>query len=166
MADARTSDGRDGGSDTRSEVEVTVVVRARRRPLRGRLASVALLPRPRLLLAVLAAAGAVLAGVLLAAGSVRQRASTSSRGPGAAVAAAYRYPANCLTVTVSTSDPMYARAELNRASPCWRYGAYVTAVFHRVGDAWRPVLDSGRYSCPVVSLPTVVQEQLAVCPRR
>jgi hypothetical protein len=115
-------------------------------------------------MAIVAAAGALLAGVLLATGSVGQRASTSPAGPQAAVAAAYRYPVNCLTVTIATSDPTYARAELDRASPCWRYGAYVTVIFHRVAGRWREVLDSARYSCPVASLPAVVQAQLGVCP--
>jgi hypothetical protein len=69
-------------------------------------------------------------------------------------------------VTISTTDPTYARAELDRVSPCWRYGVYVTAIFHRVGGSWRPLLNSSRYSCPVASLPAVVQQQLAVCPER
>jgi hypothetical protein len=42
----------------------------------------------------------------------------------------------------------------------------VTAIFHRVGGSWRPLLNSSRYSCPVASLPAVVQQQLAVCPER
>jgi hypothetical protein len=169
MADARPSDGRDEGSDPRSEVEVTVVVRARRRPLRERLDAVRLPIRARLLAAVLAVVGALLAGGLVAAGSIGlggERDATSPGGPRAAVAAAYRYPANCLTVTISTTDPTYARAELDRVSPCWRYGVYVTAIFHRVGGSWRPLLNSSRYSCPVASLPAVVQQQLAVCPER
>jgi hypothetical protein len=80
------------------------------------------------------------------------------------VAAAYRYPLRCLSVTTAPGDPAYARAELDRASPCWRYGAYVTAVFHRADGAWRLVLDAGSYRCPVASLPRVVQAQLALCP--
>ena len=88
-----------------------------------------------------------------------------SRLPGAAgVAAAYHYPLRCLSVTTAASDRAYARAELDRASPCWRYGAYVTAIFHRADGAWRLVLDAGSYTCPVVALPRVVQAQLAVCP--
>lgn len=89
----------------------------------------------------------------------RPRATTA-----ATVAAAYRYPSHCLSVTIATGDPAYARAWLDRASPCWRYGAYVTAVFHRVGGFWRQVLDASVYACPVRWLPRVVQRQLSVCP--
>jgi hypothetical protein len=85
--------------------------------------------------------------------------------PGAAgVAAAYRYPLNCLTVTFAPGDPAYARARLDRASPCWRIGAYDTTILHRVGGIWRVVLNAPSYVCPVASLPPAVQVTLALCP--
>lgn len=89
--------------------------------------------------------------------------SPTNAGP-AGVAAAYRYPLSCLTVTISTRDPAYASARLNRASPCWRYGVYLTAIFHRVDGSWHEVLDANTYACPLVWLPAVVQTQLSVCP--
>ncbi len=90
-------------------------------------------------------------------------------GPAAAgaagVAAAYRYPLACLTVTLAVSEPAYASARLDRASPCWRYGAYTTAVFHRVGGVWRLILDAPSDSCPVAALAPAVQAQLGICQR-
>jgi hypothetical protein len=86
--------------------------------------------------------------------------------PGAAgVAAAFRYPLGCLSVTIISSHPAYATAQLNRASPCWRYGVYVTAIFRRVGRAWRLMLEADSHTCPAVSLPAAVRAQLAVCAR-
>ena len=66
-----------------------MVVRARRRPFRELFAAVRLPIRASLLMAIVAAAGALLAGVLLATGSVGQRSAPSPGGPQAAVAAAY-----------------------------------------------------------------------------
>lgn len=120
----------------------------------------------------LALAIAVAAVVIVDA---RQRPSTGPRrtapvthaattGP-AGVAAAYQYPFRCASITISAIDPSYARAELDRASPCWRYGAYSIAVFHRVHGSWQTVLNSTSYSCPVARIPADVQAQLAVCPR-
>ncbi len=142
-----------------SEVQVTVSFGPRRR-------------RPWIAAAALAG---VAAGILVAvaisdwngtrAGSPPAPGASRSQLPGAAgVAAAYRYPLHCLSVVTAASDPTYARAELDRASPCWRYGGYVTAIFHRAGGAWRLVLDAGSYTCPLASLPAVVQAQLALCP--
>jgi hypothetical protein len=87
-----------------------------------------------------------------------------SRGP-AGVAAAYGYPVRCLSITISTHDPAYARADFDHASPCGRYDGPVTALFDRVDGAWRQVFVNVNYSCPVVALPVVVQEQLDVCLR-
>lgn len=84
----------------------------------------------------------------------------------AGVAAAYRYPLGCLSVTISARNPAYAGAHLDRASPCWRYGVYVTAILHRVHGVWRLALEAAGSSCPAVSLPAVVLAQLAVCRRR
>ena len=93
-------------------------------------------------------------------------AGARAAGP-AGVAAAYRYPLSCLGVTISASNPAYAGARLDRASPCWRYGVYGTAVFHRVHGVWHLALEVAGSSCPAASLPTAVLAQLAVCqPRR
>lgn len=88
----------------------------------------------------------------------------AARRPGApGVAAAYGYPLACLSITIDEADPTYARADFNHASPCGRYDGYVTAIFHWVDDAWRPVLDATGYSCPTPSLSTAVQTALDVC---
>jgi hypothetical protein len=87
-----------------------------------------------------------------------------SRGP-AGVAAAYGYPARCLSITISTRDPAYARADFDHATPCGRYDGPVTAILERLDGAWRRVFVNVNFSCPVVALPVVVQEQLDVCPQ-
>ncbi len=127
---------------------------------------------PARLIACLAVALAAV-GVIVVRAQQRGRAGTphavpvtqSNSAGRAGVAVAYQYPFRCLSVTISAIDPSYARAELDRASPCWRYGAYSIAVFHRVHGRWRTVLDTTSYSCPVASLPAAVQAQLGVCPR-
>jgi hypothetical protein len=112
--------------------------------------------------------GASLAGVGVLV-SVALSGSHGLKGasePGTAgVAAAYRYPAACLSVTI-TADRRYAAARLDRASPCWRYGAYLTAIFERVDGAWRQLPASDADSCPLSSLPPAVQAQLGVCAQR
>jgi hypothetical protein len=82
------------------------------------------------------------------------------------VAAAYGFPPRCLTVTILSGYPVYARADFNRGSQCGRYNGDVTAIFERVGGAWRPVLHAVQYACPVRSLPSSVQARLAVCTQR
>jgi hypothetical protein len=91
--------------------------------------------------------------------------SALARDPGpAGVAAAYGYPLRCLSVTISTRDPAYARADFDRGTQCGRFHLYVTAIFRRVDGRWQRALISVGYSCPVASLPRAVQTQLAVCP--
>ena len=91
--------------------------------------------------------------------------SAAARDPGqAGVAAAYGYPLRCLSVTIASANRSYARADYNRVSACGRYDGTVTAIFHRVGGAWRPVLDATGYSCPIVSLSRAVATELDVCP--
>ena len=89
----------------------------------------------------------------------------SARNPGATgVAAAYGYPARCLSVTFAPADRAYARADYNHGSPCGRFDGNVTAIFHRVDSgSWRPVLIATIYSCPVARLSNVVQTELGVC---
>jgi hypothetical protein len=154
-------------------VEVTVVPGPRDHEVRDRIARIGAVARARLVvgLAVAAAVGGV-GGIVVGApqggrsgapsGAVIAR--PSAAGP-AGVAAAYRYPLGCLSVTIVASDPAYASARLDRASPCWRYGVYLTAIFHRVDGVWRLALEADSSSCPTVSLPPVVRAQLAVCRR-
>jgi hypothetical protein len=86
------------------------------------------------------------------------------RSPGpAGVAAAFHYPLACLSVTMLSTHPAYATAQLDRASPCWRYGVYVTAIFRRTGGEWRLMLEADSDSCPKLSLPPTVRRQLAAC---
>jgi hypothetical protein len=95
----------------------------------------------------------------------RSEASALARDPGpTGVAAAYGYPLRCLSVTIATRDPAYARADFGPGTQCGRFHLYVTAIFRRVDGAWRRALISVGYSCPVASLPKAVQAQLAVCP--
>ncbi len=90
-------------------------------------------------------------------------AAARESGP-AGVAAAYGYPLRCLSVTIASDNRSYARADYNRVSACGRYDGTVTAIFHRVGGEWRPVLDATGYSCPVASLSRAVATELDVCP--
>jgi hypothetical protein len=87
---------------------------------------------------------------------------TGNVGP-VGVAAAYRYPRACLGVTISRADPAYAAVRLNRVSPCWRYGVYVTAIFHRVAGMWRLAADVPGAGCSITSIPAAVRAQLGVC---
>lgn len=92
------------------------------------------------------------------------RTRPTAAGP-AGVAAAFRYPLGCLAVTIERTTPAYPTATLDRKSPCWRYGVYVTAVFHRLHGEWRLVLEARSSRCPPRSLPAAVRAQLAVCTR-
>ncbi len=74
-------------------------------------------------------------------------ARTPSAGT-AAVAAAYGYPARCLRVTISASDPTAASARVARTGPCARYRGYVDASFHWIDGGWRLVLDEGQLFVP------------------
>jgi len=170
MAAQRTPDSWGLVGDPPSDVRVRFVPGPGGPILRDRITGAGMRRSRRAVLVVavaLALGGAAAVGALAignggaARGTLPVRAdATESAG----VAAAYRYPVSCLNVVVAPSDPTYARAWLYRASPCWRYGAYVTAVFHRVGGLWRPVLDSAVYRCPAISIPAAVQVELSVCP--
>jgi hypothetical protein len=62
-------------------------------------------------------------------------------GP-AGVAAAYGYPLSCLRVTISASDPAFARAEFDHHRSCGYASGFATALFHRFDGEWHPVLYS------------------------
>ena len=153
-----------------ADLRASVVVSVRGRTFREALASSWILTRAG---AIAASAAVVITAVVLLALLVPQgrRADSASaaiaaqlREPGpVGGAAAYRYPVSCLSVEFASTNRSYARARLDRASPCWRYGVWVTAVFHRVDGVWHRVLDAASYSCPVRSLPRGVERQLGVC---
>ncbi|HEX4009907.1 MAG TPA: hypothetical protein VHX62_07855 [Solirubrobacteraceae bacterium] len=95
--------------------------------------------------------------------AMRRHANPAARKPGSAgVAAAYGFPLRCLTITIPPGHPAYARADFNHTE-CGRFDGYVTAIFHRVGGDWRPVLEALGYACPVAGLPAPVQADLSVC---
>jgi hypothetical protein len=158
MANERTPGNWGGVEEPPSEVQITVL--AERDAPRPRVRSVALL----------VAASAVLGAVVAIAGSpgIRpQRVPAAARADGPlGVAAAYGYPLRCLSVTIAATDPSYARADFDHAVSCGRYDGYSTAIFHRIDDVWRPVLDAINYSCPVAVVPSSVQSELGVCPAR
>ena len=100
----------------------------------------------------------------------------ASRGPGgviwgvreagpAGVAAAYGYPPGCLRVRISAANSAFARADFDRPRSCAYDVAFPTALFHRFDGEWHPVLYTVSYSCPVPSIPALVQSQLSLCPR-
>jgi len=152
-------------------VRVAVPAGPRETWVRDRIASIQALARARViaglaLIVVVVGVGGVAIGALrggrTGASSGAVVAGARAAGP-AGVAAAYRYPLDCLGVTISATDPAYASARLDRASPCWRYGAYVTAIFHRVNGVWHLALKAASSSCRAVSLPAAVLAQLAIC---
>lgn len=156
-------------ADPPSEVRVTVLPGPRGDSTRARASRIRVVPNRRVLaglVVVCAGLAAILGGLL--AGGTGPPGAVRAAGPGTAgpagVAAAYKYPLACLTVTLAVSDPAYASARLDRVSPCWRYGAYGTAIFRRIGGSWRLMLDAPSYQCPVASLPAAVQAELAICP--
>jgi hypothetical protein len=179
MAKDRTSDQPDPLAQLPSSVQITVLTGPRDRGWRERIGKASITPsvlckRPTTASALAIAAVVLLvatAGVIVAAAPHEGRTSASpessplARSPGpAGVAAAYGYPLRCLSVTISSRDPAYARADFDRSSACGTFHLYVTAIFHRVDGAWRRAIIAVSYSCPVASLPAAVQAQLAVCP--
>ncbi len=150
-------------------MEIRIISSPSARRLRERIIRLSVLAGVRIpagLAVALAVVGAFLCVALPTGSTNASRATRAalarSRGP-AGVAAAYGYPARCLSITISTHDPAYARADFDHASPCGRYDGPVTAILERVDGAWRRVFVNVNYSCPVVALPVVVQEQLDVC---
>jgi hypothetical protein len=73
-----------------------------------------------------------------------------SRGERAAIGGAlgYPYPLRCVTITISASNPDYARADVESTNGCGRYRGYVNTSLHRVDGEWRLVLDEGQLFVP------------------
>lgn len=163
--DGRDSEAEPATGPVEMEVFISRPATARRRasPTTARRASYGAILVSVLIAAAIA--GAIVASRDQRRTGVAQREPAAARDAGpAGVAAAYRHPLRCLSVSFATSDPDFARADFDRASPCGRYDGYATAIFQRVDGRWRSVLDSTSYACPVSTLPASVQKSLAVCP--
>lgn len=129
-------------------------------------------PRTRSARVWIALAGVLTAAVVLAAAlagaqrhAPRSTPANARLAGRAGVAGAYGYPARCLSITIRADSPAYARADFNRGRRCGRYSGDTTAIFHRADGAWRVVLRTMAYRCPVAGLPPRVQLALAVCDR-
>jgi hypothetical protein len=172
MGKERPADPRCEPGEPPSEVLITVFADSDGRRLRERLPArhgIRVPMRARglaLVVVVIAAITATIAIVAAGGGSsAPRRADTRVREPGATgVAAAYGYPHRCVSVTISTIDPAFARADFDHGSPCGRYTGYSTAIFHRVDHEWEPALEAVSYPCPVARIPHAVQRELGVCP--
>ena len=144
-------------ADVRVEaIAITVVPAVHGHSLRRRLARVKVRHQARVVLCAafaLAALGTLIA-ITWPSGSAGRRGSVAryqARAPEkAAIAAAfgYPYPLRCLTVTVSASDPDFARAFVDRTKGCGGYHGYISASFHRIDGAWRLMLDEGQLYVP------------------
>lgn len=149
-------------------VEITVLPNPDERTLRDRIAVIQKVARWRavvalaLFVAVLGTAVALLGG---GDGGRRLVGATPRQSGPAGVAAAYGYPLRCLSITILGTGQRYARADFNHMRPCGRLTRYSTAIFLRVMGAWRPVLETVGYICPVASLPVDLQTELGVCPQ-
>jgi hypothetical protein len=150
MAKERTPGGWRAPADAPSEAHITItpVPLAGGTPLRSHL------PRARtcagLALAVALAAEIGTTGLAGNRAQIRIRARLAlQHAPGlAGVALAYGYPLRCLSIAISGSNPAYATARVEREGHCARYRGYVDASFHRIGGAWRLVLDEGQLFVP------------------
>jgi hypothetical protein len=163
---------RAGWCDSPSEVRITVLQdpddRSRWSDLRARRGGSRVSRRVYVMGVVVAAAIAAAAIVATASvGGVAVRpheAKGTGEGRPTGVAAAYGYPARCVSVTIAPSDHAFARADFNHGSACGRFAGDPTAIFHVVQGAWRPVLEAVTYPCPAVGIPSAVQRELEVCP--
>ncbi len=137
-------------------ITITELPPVRGRPLRERLPGIGLGHRARTALAIaltLAGLGAIAATELQSSRTSRPAGARRARVQGAeraAIAAAfgYPYPLRCLTITISSGNPDYATADVDRTNGCERYHGYLDASFHRVDGTWRLVLDEGQLFVP------------------
>ena len=81
-----------------------------------------------------------------------------------ALAAAFREALRCQTLTFAANDPEYFRAQPDRTGACRQYSPDHVVIYHEIDREFRIVLDAPNYSCPVVSLPAIVQSELGICP--
>jgi hypothetical protein len=151
------------------DVQITVVPAPPGRAARARIAGIPSRTAARVLLGlvvVLAGAGAVVVGAPPArhTGPLTKGPSVSGRAAESPTAAAYRFPLGCMGAALSVTGRA-AADEARAASPCWRYGVYLTAILRRVRGVWQLALEAVTPSCPAVALPAVVRSQLVICRR-
>lgn len=82
-----------------------------------------------------------------------------------AIAAAFRGPLRCMSVSFAPADPDYLRAGPGPGTACAGYRSRTPVILRLVDGELRPLLDTATYSCPVPALPAAVQSELHVCPR-
>jgi hypothetical protein len=149
-------------------VEITVLPNPDASILRERIAAIQKVARWPACVALVLLVAVLAAAVTLPdhrdGGRYAVSAMARESGP-AGVAAAYGYPLRCLSITIVATGQRYARADFNHRSPCGRFTGYSTAIFLRVMGAWRPVLETVGYVCPVAPLPVAAQTKLGVCPQ-
>jgi hypothetical protein len=130
---------------------------SRGRPFRKRPGHVSVLYRALTAVSAalaLAALGAVITTALPTNRATRPagtpRAPQIPYGERAAIAGAlgYPYPLRCLTITISATNPDYARADVDRTNGCGRYRGYINASLRRADGTWRLVLDEGQLFVP------------------
>lgn len=80
-----------------------------------------------------------------------------------ALAAAFREALRCQTLTFAANDPQYFRAQPDRTGACREYSPDHVVIYREIGREFRIVLDAPGYSCPVASLPAIVQSELGIC---
>lgn len=163
MARPSSSDGWGPPEDLPSDVQVTIITRPQ---TRTRIAFPAF-ARIRGLVALalaLMGLGAVIIAAPPGARPSQPAAAADPRTPGMSpVAAADRYPLGCLGASFAGGDRPSPARRPDSASPCWRYGVYLTAIFHQVRGIWRIALEAVSPSCPAVALPAFVRAQVALC---
>jgi hypothetical protein len=171
MDQSRAPDGSGPLADPPWDVQVTVIHGPRANAPQAQISSAATPPGLRVLLVLvilIAAAGAAYVSGI-GGGHVRAPFAAPAADPRSsrpsAVATPFRYPLGCLGASISGRDRVPALRPLKRASSCWRYGIYVTAILHQVHGVWRLALEAVSPSCPVVTLPAAVRAQLAICVR-
>lgn len=171
MEQPRAPDGCSRLADRPSDVQVTVVRAPQRRTAGARVAGV-LIPTRALITLVLL--GAAVAAVLSTTGGAHVNPPQAflaappvggdTAGP-PPIAAVYRYPLGCLGAAVATGAAVSVPGPTGHAGPCWHYGAFVTAVLHRVRRVWQLGLEAVSPQCPRVSLPAALRAQLVACRR-
>ena len=178
MARHRTTERLGSPADPSRDVEVTVVSQApARAPVSARAAKALCAALALVVLAAVAILEDPLHGAEATHGGHRAKQPVNSAVLGVAyftpegnpgqdpIAAAFRGPLRCLSLTYAASNREYVRAQPASGLTCPSYppGAM---IFRWIDGNPEPILESDTYSCPVRSLPASVQAELHVCPRR
>jgi hypothetical protein len=158
-------------ADPPSEVRITIMPGPHERTGRGPIAGVRARAGSGLIVALVVmatGAGAILGSGVRGGGGHAGMAAHVGRaratGP-PTVAEAYRYPLGCLGASLSGGKHASEARRPDPASPCWRYGIYVTAILRQAHEGWGLALEAVSPSCPEISLPAFVRAQLAMCLR-